>query len=115
MAKSNKSSEESKTRRQRPATTPEGRENQMIALAIDQAEKDLRNGTASPSVVIHFLKLGTTKEKLEKEKLIEENKLLKAKTEALTSAEASKDMYLKAINAFKKYSGNGEDDDISEF
>lgn len=115
MATSKKSSNESKTHRQRPATTIEGRENQMIALAIDQAEKDLREGKASPSVVIHFLKLATTKEQLEKEKLIEENRLLKAKTEALTSAEESKEMYLKAINAFKRYSGNGVDDDISEF
>lgn len=105
-----KSSTKAKTRKQMPATTPEARENQMIALAVDNAEQALRNGTASPSIIIHYLKLGSTKEKLEKEKLIEENKLLRAKTEAISSEAETKEMYLKAINAFKKYSGGGDDD-----
>lgn len=61
--------------------TPESRENQMVYLAVDLAEQQLRDGTASSQVITHFLKLGSTKEKLEKEKLEEENKLLKAKTE----------------------------------
>lgn len=115
MARTKKSSDDSTTRKQRPAITPEARENQMIALAVDQAEAMLRAGNASPSIIIHYLKLATTKEQLEKEKLIEENKLLRAKTEAIASSEEQKEMYVQAINAFKKYSGNGADDDISDF
>ena len=74
------------TKKLRPGLTPESRENQMIALAVDLAEKQLMEGTASSQVITHFLKLGSTKERLEKEKLEEENKLLRARTEALQSA-----------------------------
>ena len=70
----------------RPALTPEARENQMIALAGNLAEKQLQEGTASSQVITHYLKLGSSKYQLENEKLREENKLLVAKTEALQSA-----------------------------
>lgn len=105
------SSEHSKTIR--PALTPEGRENQMISLAVDLAEKQLIEGTASSQVITHYLKLGSTKERLEKEKLEEENKLLKARTEALQSAKRVEELYADAIAAMKRYSGNsrGDEDD----
>ena len=95
----------------RPALTPEARENQLIYLATDLAEKQLREGTASSQVITHYLKLGTTKEKLEREKLEEENKLLRAKTENLQSQKNVEEVYLKAIEAMKRYSGNGDVDD----
>lgn len=98
-------------RRRRPALTPEARENQMISLAVDLAEKQLMEGTASSQVITHYLKLGSTKERLEKEKLEEENKLLKAKTEALQSAKRVEELYADAINAMKRYSGQGDADD----
>lgn len=94
----------------RPGLTPESRENQMIALAVDLAEKQLIEGTASSQVITHFLKLGSTKERLEKEKLEEENKLLRAKTEALQSAKRVEELYSDAIAAMRKYSGNGDSD-----
>ena len=94
----------------RPALTPEARENQMIALATNLAEQQLRDGTASSQVITHYLKLGSTKERLEKEKLEEENKLLKAKTEALQSAKRVEELYADAIAAMKRYSGNGGGD-----
>ena len=72
-------------RKRRPAITPEGRENQLIALAVDLAEKQLREGTASAQVITHYLKLATTRERVEKEILEEQKELLKAKTEALKS------------------------------
>lgn len=97
--------------RRRPATTPEARENQMINLAIDLAEKQLMEGTASSQVMTHFLKLATTKEKLEKEKLAKENELLKAKTEAIQSAKRVEELYTDALNAMKTYSGQGVDRD----
>lgn len=95
----------------RPALTPEARENQMISLAVDLAEQQLRDGTASSQVITHFLKLGSTNARLEKEKLEEENKLLRAKTEALASAKKVEELYAEAINAMKRYSGHASSDD----
>lgn len=90
---------------QRPADTPEARENQLIALATNLAEEQLRNGTASSQVITHFLKLGSTKEQLELEKLKRENKLLEVKSEALESATRVEELYMRAIQAFGIYSG----------
>ena len=90
----------------RPAETPEARENQMIALATDLAEKQLREGTASSQVITHFLKLGSTKEQLELEKLKRENRLLEAKSDALESAARVEELYLKAIQSFGIYHGD---------
>lgn len=88
-----------------PATTPEGRENQLIALAMDLAEKKLRDGTASSQEVTHFLKLASSKEKLEREKLELENELIKAKTESLQSQKNIEELYTNAIKAMQTYSG----------
>lgn len=99
----------------RPALTPEARENQLINLAVDCAEKQLRDGTASSQVITHFLKLATVREQLEREKLEEENKLLKAKTKAYESADEIKVLYSEALKAMRTYNGQGdvdEDQDI---
>lgn len=111
MAKVKKTESFEQKKKIRPALTPETRENQMISLAVDLAEKQLIEGTASSQVITHFLKLGSTKEKLEKEKLIGENKLLEAKVEAIKSQAKSEEMFEKAILAMKQYSGNGDNDD----
>lgn len=95
----------------RPALTPEGRENQMISLAEDLAEKQLREGTASSQLITHYLKLATAREKLERVKLEKENELLIAKTEALQSQKRIEEMYADAIKAMRRYSGNGDPDD----
>ena len=110
MAKVKKSSED-EPKTMRPALTPESREKQLISLAVDLAEKQLIEGTASSQVITHYLKLGSTKERLEKEKLEEENKLLRARTEALQSAKEVEKLYADAINAMRRYSGNGGEDD----
>ena len=89
--------------RRPPATTPEARENQMISLAVDLAEKQLAAGTASSQVITHYLKLGTTREALEKEKLVRENELLKARSEAIASASRVEELYLNALNAMRSY------------
>lgn len=94
----------------RPALTPESRENQMIALSIDLAEKQLREGTASSQVITHFLKLGSTKNQLELEKIRRENELLQAKTQSLESAKRVEELYENALSAMKDYSGNGGQD-----
>ena len=98
-------------RKIRPALTPEARENQMIALAVDLVEQRLLDGTASSQETTHFLKLGSMKNRLEMEKLQEENRLLKARTEALQSAKRVEELYSAAIKAMRRYSGQGGDDD----
>lgn len=94
------------TRKRRPATTPEARENQMISLAVDLAEKQLIEGTATSQVITHYLKLGSTKERLEKDILKQQRSLLEAKTEALKSAKRVEELYADALEAMKHYSGN---------
>nr|DAT64215.1 MAG TPA: hypothetical protein [Caudoviricetes sp.] len=100
----------SETRKRRTAMSVEARENQMIALAVDLAEKQLMEGTASSQVITHYLKLGSTKERLEKEMMEEQKKLLKAKTEALESAAEIKELYENALSAMREYSGRGGDE-----
>lgn len=97
--------------RMRPALTPEARENQMIALAMDLAEKQLRDGTASSQLITEFVKRGSTKARLEKEILAEQRELMVAKTEALQSAKRVEELYSNAIAAMKRYSGHGDEDD----
>ena len=93
--------------RRAPATTPEGRENQLVSAAIDLAEKQILDGTASSQVITHYLKLGTTREQLEKKKLENETELLAAKVEALKSAERMEALYETAIEAMRSYNGQG--------
>ena len=93
-------------KRMRPALTPEARENQLIALAVDLVQQRLLDGSASSQETTHFLKLGSMKNQLEMEKLREENKLLKAKTESIQSAKRVEELYAEAINAMRRYSGN---------
>jgi hypothetical protein len=96
------------TRRRRPpATTPEARENQLIALAVDLAEKQLAEGSASSQVITHYLKLGTTREKIEKEILEKQKELITAKTEAIKAAQRNEELFNNAINAMRSYSGQG--------
>ena len=101
----------------RPALSPEARENQLISLAVDLAEEQLRDGTASAQVVTHFLKLASQKEKLEREKLDSENRLLQAKIEALQSAQRVEEIYSEALRALIIYSGKDQveyDDEDSD-
>lgn len=109
MANLKKDTDQPKRRRP-PATTPEARENQLISLAVDLAEKQLSEGTASSQVIAHFLKLGSTKERIEKEILESQKELIVAKTEAMKSAKRVEELYSNALNAMKSYSGNRGDD-----
>ena len=109
MAKKGESSQKQTTTKRRKALSPEARENQMIALAVDLAEKQLMEGTASSQVITHFLKLGSTKEKLENDIREEQVKLISAKTEMLQSAQRMEELYADAIEAMKRYSGHSDD------
>lgn len=101
------------TMKPRPALTPEARENQLISRAVDLAERQLIDGTASSQVITHYLKLGTVKNQLELEKLRRENEMLKAKTEAMQSAQKTEELYREALQAMRNYSGmeSVEDDE----
>ena len=98
-------------KRGRPAISPEARENQMISLAINLAEQQLRDGTASSQVITHYLKLGSMRERLERERLEEENKLLRAKSKAIENAEEVKVLYEAALKAMRNYGGQGDPDE----
>ena len=117
MAKTTKnssksSSQDTKKKRMPPAKTVEGRENQMIALAVDLAEKQLLAGTASSQIITHYLRLGTTRELLEKKRIEQDIKLSEAKTEAMESAKHVEELYAKAINAMRNYSGLFDEEEM---
>lgn len=111
MAKVRKAESSDKSVKIRPALSPEARENQMIALAVDAAEEQLMNRTASSQVITHYLKLATAKEKIEREKLELEKQLVAAKIEALQSTKRVEELYSEAIKAMRRYNGHGDVDD----
>jgi hypothetical protein len=90
----------------RPATTPEARENELITEAINLAEKQIRAGSASSQVVTHYLKLGSTRERLEQQRLEHENELTRVKIEALESQKRVEELYMEALTAMRSYAGN---------
>jgi gp010 len=96
-------------RKQQPAASLEARENQLIDLAVNLAEKQLQEGTASSQVITHYLKLGTTRERLEQQKLAKENDLLSSKKEAIDSAQRVEELYGEALRAMRSYSGDDDD------
>jgi hypothetical protein len=100
------------SRKMRPALTPEARENQLVSLAVDLAEKQLVEGTASSQVITHYLRMGSTKERIEKEILEKQKELIEAKTQSLQSVQRIEELYTNALEAMRNYSGQrgGSDD-----
>lgn len=88
-----------------PATTPQGRENQLVSLAFDLVEKRMREGTASAQETTHFLKLGSSREVLEQERLANENLLTQAKVKELEERASIEALYRKALGAMSEYQG----------
>ena len=115
MKKAKPTSTKAGPRKIRPAHTPDARENQLFALAGDLVEQRHLDGTASSQETTHFLKLGSMKNRLEMEKLQEENRLLKAKTEVLQSSKRVEELYTEAIKAMRRYSGQRDDDYDDEY
>lgn len=101
--------------RRPPGTTPEARESQLIAAAVDLAEKQILAGSASSQVISHYLKLGSTREKLEQERLMQENDLLRAKVEQLASQKRVEELYSDALNAMRSYAGQEPEVDEEEY
>lgn len=99
----------------RPAMTPEAREQQLIAMAVNLVEQRLLDGTASAQETTHYLKLASTKAKLENEKIRLELELTKAKTDSIKSQQRSEEMFEEALRAFRGYSGQGRSDEEEDF
>ena len=97
-----------------PATTPEGREEQLVALAVNLAEEQMREGTASAQVISHYLKLGSTREQLEQDRLRSENELLKARVDALQQQGRLEELTENALKAFRSYSGQAIEEDYDD-
>lgn len=91
--------------RRRPATTDEAREAQLVSLAMDLSEKQMREGTASSQVITHFLKNGSTRERLEQDRLRREVELLQAKVDSMASAKRVEELYAAALDAMRSYAG----------
>lgn len=92
--------------RRKPATTPESRENEMVSAAHDLAEQQIREGIASSQVITHFLKLGSTRERLEQQRLEHENELTRVKIEAIESQKRVEELYMQALSAMRSYAGD---------
>ena len=106
MPRGRKASETTSERGHRVATTPDARELQLIALATDLAEKQLRDGSASSQIVVHYLKLGSSKERIEKEIMEKQRDLIVAKTKSFESADKLEKMYEDAMEAMSRYRGS---------
>lgn len=105
MPSKRRRSEEKKTRR-KPATTPEERENELVSEAHDLAERQILEGTASSQVITHFLKLGSTRERLEQQRLEHENELTRVKIDAIESQKRVEELYMEALSAMRSYAGD---------
>ena len=95
----------------RPALTPEARENQMIALAMDLVEERLRDGTASAAETTHFLKLATRSERLNEQLAQKDLELKEAKRQAIESQARIEELYSNALAAMRRYSGQSNAED----
>lgn len=106
-----KKDESNAAKRRPPAITLEARENELIAKAVDEAEKRIENGTASDSLLIHWLRQGTVRMQLEKSKLEADVKLAEAKAESIAASQRQEELAAEAIRAMKLYTGQVDYDD----
>lgn len=114
MARTKKESPESKKRKTAPASTPEGRQAQIAAAAVDLAEKRILDGTASNQLVLHYLKIADPMRKVEQEILEKQKELIVAKTENLASQKKIEELYADAIKAMTRYNGGSTEDDYED-
>lgn len=112
--KKNPLPDDAQQRHSTPPLTQEARETQLISLAMDLAEQRLRDGTASAQEITYYLRLGSQRDRLEREMLEAKNELLAAKTEAIKAAERTEELYAEAIKAFRLYGGDGEEEEYED-
>ena len=87
----------------------------MISLAMDLVEQRLRDGTASSAETTHFLKLASSKERLEMEIMEQQKQLIAAKKENLDSSRRIEELYSEAMKAMKSYSGEQSSNQFDVF
>lgn len=104
-----------KSKNKAPLRTPEARESRLVNLAMDRAEEMLENGTAPTGVIVHFLRAGAEKARLERVKLEADTKLAIAKTEMMESQQKSEELAEKALEAFKTYAGITDYEEDEEY
>lgn len=114
MARAQKNSDQPHVRNRAPAIGLEQREQQLVSMAMDRAEQKFKDGTASDSLTIHFLRLATTKAELEKKKIEKEILKMSAQTNAITSTAKIEELYLGAMDAMKRYGGSINRDDSED-
>lgn len=115
MAKGKSKIPDTPTNSLRPGLTPEAEENQCIAMAYSLVKQRLADGSASSQETTHFLKMGSSKTRKEIERLEEENKLLRARTEQIEHEQDRGEFYLEVIKALKSYQGQGDLDDDEDY
>ena len=115
MASRRRTTSEASETSRAPARTPQERENQLIRLAVDLTERQLMEGTASAQVISHYLKLGSSRERLEQERLKHEVSLLETKRQAMESEMRTAELIDNALEAMRKYTGNAPDPEQSEY
>lgn len=115
MVSRQRTDSEDQPKRRRPPTTPEGNENYLVALAFEAVEQRIKDGTASAQELVHFIKLGSSREKLEQKKLGQENHLLEVKAANYASQARMEELYSKAIDAMQTYSGGSRTDHADEY
>lgn len=104
-----------KSPRRKPAATPAAREKQLVSLAYDLAEKQLREGTASSQVISTFLKYGSAREKLEQARIEQENHFLAIKAATMEANQGLEALFEDAIKAFKGYAGHDDAETLTDF
>lgn len=101
-------------RRRSVARTPEAREQELAAAAYDLAEEQIDSGSASSQVITHFLKMGSTRERLEQQRIAHENELMQVKREAIENQAKVEELYMQALDAMRSYSGSEVQEDPDE-
>ena len=102
------------TKRRRPATSAEAREGELASLAYDLAEEQIEAGTASSQVITHFLKMGSTRERLEQQRISHENQLMEVKQAAIEGQKRVEELYLQALAAMRSYAGQAPEAETSD-
>lgn len=115
MASSKRSTSTQRETHRPPATTPDERENQLIEAAVDLAEQQLRTGEASAQVITHYLKLGSSRERLEQLRIKNEVSLMETKRELMESEKRTEALMIEALSAMRGYSGAEEPESESQY
>ena len=94
------------TKKSPPAFNDDEREKQLIALAYDEVERRIRNHEATSQELVHFLRMGSSREKQERKIMVKNEELLGAKTESIQNQKSTEIFMRDALLAFKVYAGD---------